>query len=109
MIDRYSEHVQGLREAIFGAGVTDPALRRAVASRAAAAGGGSAAALPSELIPFVDKVARHAYQVTREDIDALRAGGHSEDAIFEVTVSAAVGAALSRLDRGMAALRGEEL
>jgi hypothetical protein len=39
---------------------------------------------------------------------ALQRAGQSDDSLFEITVAAAVGAALHRLDRGMAALRGEE-
>jgi len=59
------------------------------------------------LAAYVDKVARHAYKVTDEDVGRLQQAGHSDDALFEVTVSAALGAALGRLERGMAALRGE--
>jgi len=58
---------------------------------------------------YVDMVARHAYKLTDDDLAALQRAGSSEDAIFEITVSAALGAALGRLERGLAALRGEEL
>src|SRR5205814_2910761 len=44
---------------------------------------------------------------TDEDLAALQRAGTSDDALFEVTVSAALGAALGRLERGLAALRGE--
>ena len=47
---------------------------------------------------------RHAYRVADADVDALRAGGLSEDEIFELTVSTAVAAGLERLDAGLAAL-----
>ena len=57
---------------------------------------------------YVDMVARHAYKLTDDDLAALQRAGSSEDAIFEITVSAALGAALGRLERGLAALRGEE-
>ena len=60
-----------------------------------------------DLAAYVDKVARHAYKVTDEDLGTLQRAGHSDDALFEVTVSAALGAALGRLERGLAALRGE--
>ncbi len=63
--------------------------------------------LPPALAAYVDKVARHAYTVTDEDLGALERAGNSDDALFEVTVSAALGAALGRLERGLAALRGE--
>src|SRR5439155_17598388 len=68
-----------------------------------APGGG----IPAALAAYVDKVARHAYQVTDEDLGALQRAGTSDDALFEVTVSAALGAALGRLERGLAALRGK--
>src|SRR5947209_8296507 len=57
---------------------------------------------------YVDTVARHAYKLTDDDLTALQRAGSSEDAIFEITVSAALGAALGRLERGLAALPGEE-
>jgi alkylhydroperoxidase family enzyme len=62
--------------------------------------------LPPELVGYVHKVARHAYQVTDQDIEQLRAHGYSEDAIFEVTVSVAYGAGLNCLEQGLAALQG---
>ena len=64
--------------------------------------------MPPALTGYVDTVARHAYKVTDADVAALQHAGHSDDSLFEITVAAAVGAALHRLDRGMAALRGEE-
>ncbi|HEU4996846.1 MAG TPA: hypothetical protein VFT29_18645 [Gemmatimonadaceae bacterium] len=60
--------------------------------------------LPAALKPYVEKVARNAYKVSDEDIEGLKRAGYSEDQIFEVTVSAALGAALQRLERGLIAL-----
>jgi len=60
-----------------------------------------------DLAAYVDKVAVHAYKVTDEDLTALQQAGNSDDVLFEVTVSAALGAALGRLERGLSALRGE--
>jgi hypothetical protein len=37
--------------------------------------------------------------------EALLAAGHSEDAIFEITLAAAIGAAARRLDSGIGALQ----
>lgn len=59
---------------------------------------------PERLAGYVDKVRRHAYQVTDDDIETLRRAGCSEDQIFEATVCAAVGAGLGRLERGLALL-----
>ena len=111
MSERYQKLVDDLRAAVLaGDGVTDGTVRAAIASRAGALSGSRApsqGAVPAAVAGFVDKVARHAYTVTDDDIRALRQAGYSEDAIFEITASAAVGAALGRLERGVAALQGE--
>ena len=60
---------------------------------------------PAGFAAYLDKVSRHAYQVTDADVQALTDAGHSEDEIFEQTVSAAVAAGLSRLDAALEALR----
>ena len=109
MTNRYESYVTALRESVLrGRGDTPPALRETVESRAAALAGAvrTEGMLPRELLPFVDTVATHAYRVTDDDVEALKRAGYSEDAIFEITASAALGAALGRLERGMAALEG---
>jgi len=53
---------------------------------------------------FVDKVARHAYRVTNEDITAARVSGLSEDQVFEIVVCAAIGQATRQYDTALAAL-----
>jgi alkylhydroperoxidase family enzyme len=53
---------------------------------------------------YLDKVRRHAYKTTDEDVAALKDAGYSEDEIFEHTVSAAVAAGLERLDAGLRVL-----
>lgn len=58
---------------------------------------------PEELRALVDKIRRHAYQVTDEDLDALR-GRYSEDQIFELVVAGVLGAADLRLRAGLKAL-----
>lgn len=73
------------------------ALREA--AFAVARGEEPAAALPAEAATFVEKVARHAWTVTDADVERLKAAGFSEDAIFELTVAAAAGAGLRRLER----------
>lgn len=96
-----------LIEALLGnAGVISQALRQKVEAHAARHGGAARepAPLPRELETFVDKVALAAYKLTDDDFERLHAVGHDDDAIFELTLSAALGAALARLERGMAAL-----
>jgi hypothetical protein len=53
---------------------------------------------------LVDKVARHAYRVTDEDIAAVRVSGLSEDQVFEIVVCAAIGQAARQYDTALAAL-----
>ncbi len=105
---RYAALTQRVVDAVLaGPGHTPRELRRAVAARAARPGGPSDG-VPAQLAGYVDKVSRHAYRVTDADLGALQRAGKSDDSLFEITVSAALGAALARLERGLAALRGEE-
>jgi len=109
--ERYATYSAHLVDRVLAApGHTPRELRRAVLARAARLGltpGPGGADVPAALAGYVDKVARHAYTVTDEDVAALQRAGTSDDALFEVTVAAALGAALGRLERGLAALRGE--
>ena len=76
-------------------GVTDQATRQAAYE---------GNALPSPLGEYVAKVRGQSYRVTDSDIEGLRSAGYSEDAIFELTVAAALGAAKRLLDAGLHAL-----
>ena len=97
-MDRHLERVEALRKAVFeGEGKVDRKVREAA---------GKNQGVPPELAAYVDKVAKHAYKVTDEDVAALKKAGYSEDQLFEITVAAATGAALKRLDIGLAALKG---
>jgi alkylhydroperoxidase family enzyme len=107
---RYESFVQAINDAVVaGPGQTPSELRRAVLARAARlAGARSGAPAPAPFANYVDKVAQHAYKVTDAEVAALKSAGQSEDAVFEVTAAAALGSALGRLERGMAALHGQE-
>ncbi|MBB5914787.1 AhpD family alkylhydroperoxidase [Nocardia transvalensis] len=74
---------------------TDPALR------AAAATGDT---LPEPVQAYAASVRNASYRITDVDIEKLTAAGYSEDQIFEITVAAAVGAALRSYDAGLNAL-----
>ena len=60
--------------------------------------------VPPDFAAYVEKVRTRAYTVTDAEVEALKAAGHTEDEIFEQTVSAAVGAGLLRLDAGLEAM-----
>jgi len=89
----------GLRDKVLdsvlrGPGESDPALRVAVAERNN---------VPDELKDVVEKIHRHAYKVTDEDIGRLQTR-YSDDQLFELVVSAALGASRERLLAGLDAL-----
>jgi alkylhydroperoxidase family enzyme len=97
--DPHATNMKRLVDAVLaGPGTLDPSIRRAAA--------GQAADVPEAFRGYLDKVARHAYKVTDEDVEALRAAGYSEDQIFEATVSCALGAGLRRLEAGLSAIEG---
>jgi hypothetical protein len=99
-LTRHADLVAGLRRAVFESpGETDPSIRRAA---------GSGDPLPMPWAPYAEKVRDSSYRITDGDVAALKAAGHTEEEIFEVTVAAATGAALHRLDAGLRAVRGGE-
>ena len=83
-----------IQSVLHGAGESDPAIRRA-----AAEGSG----VPADLQALVDKIHRHAYRVTDDDIARLQAK-YGDDQMFEIVVSAALGASRKRLLAGLEAL-----
>ena len=90
-------------------GALSPTQRRALVEAGAAQATGSTAAAPpvgvvADLRGYAEKVARYAYRVVDEDVAALKALGHSEDAVYEATIAGALGGSLPRLQRGLALL-----
>ena len=53
---------------------------------------------------LLEKVAKHAYKVTDEDVAAAKASGLSEDQIFELVACAALGQANRQIEAALAAL-----
>lgn len=85
----HDDPVENLRHAVFeGPAVTEPALRRA-----AATGDGLAEPWAS----YTAMVRDASYRITDADLARLLAE-HAEDEVFEMTVAAAVGAALADYD-----------
>ena len=99
-MSRYTQLVSAFRDAVLrGKAVLSPTVRRVVLE------GGDAG---PDTTAYLAKVRAHAYRVTDEDVGALRAAGWTDETIYEVTIAAAVGEGLRRLDVGLAALRAAQ-
>lgn len=97
MVEIAQLHHELLARVLDRAGEAPLALRRTAFENAG---------LDEPLRTLIDKVANRAYQVTDEDIAAIRAAGLSEDQIFEVVVCAAIGQANRQYSSALAALAG---
>jgi hypothetical protein len=96
-VDRHADAAADLRRAVLETpGVADRTARQAAFT-------GHHASEP--LASYLDKVRDASYRMTDADVDGLRTGGLSEDAVFELTLAAVLGAAGRRLDAGLRALR----
>jgi hypothetical protein len=89
--------IQALKDAVLGTHA-DQALRPEERAAIFARG-----VVPEKLRAYLLKIALHAYKITDEELAALKAE-HSEEQLFEATVTAAVGAAWVRLEAGLKAM-----
>ena len=97
--EQHREAFEALQTAILNgdsAAVTSAEVRRGAAERTE---------VPERFAAYVDTIHDHAYQLSDRTVSDLRAAGASQDEVFEVTVSAAFGAARERLEAGLSALR----
>ena len=102
-VSRYAKVVSWFREAVVATpGKLPEATRRAVFA------GGDAGDADDATRAFLAKVRTRAYQVTDEDVLALRKAGWDDEGIYELTIAAATGEGMRRLDIGMAALRAAQ-
>ena len=83
-----------LETVLEGPGETYPVLRNSAAN---------GTGVPADLRTLVEKIHRHAYKVTDEDMAAAQAK-YGDDQMFEIVVSAALGASRNRLLAGLKAL-----
>lgn len=88
-----------LRDAVLdsvlrGEGRSDPATRLAAATNVG---------LPADLRALVEKIHQAAYKVTDADVASAQAA-YGDDALFEIIVSASLGASEQRLRAGFQAL-----
>jgi hypothetical protein len=95
--DAHRDKLDALGTAILGdRGLLPVETRRAAATNPA---------VPEPFTAYVDTIHRHAYRLTDASVAGLGEAGASDDAIFEISVASAYGAARTRLDAGLAALR----
>ena len=108
---RPTEIHRGRERILTTDGVTDPELRLAIDAHVAALRGQERARsrrVPAELEGYLSKLALHAYQIMDEDVEALRAAGHDDEWIYEVTHVGAFGAAVVGLERLFDSLYGRD-
>ncbi len=92
MPDPFATQMNRLEQAVlFESGALAPQVRQAAAT---------AGEVPEVMRGYVQKIVTSAYKVTDKDVQLLLRAGYSEEQIFELTVSAALGAGLTRLKRG---------
>ena len=95
---RHDDEVAELRRAVLTTeGTTSPDARQA-----AFRGVGVEGLWTS----YVAMVRDASYRITDSDVDYLLVGGCTEDAVLEMTLAAALGAASHRLDAGLRLLHG---
>jgi alkylhydroperoxidase family enzyme len=100
-LDRLAHAARRLHDAVLEA---DPTLTSATTSGQLRRCAYDGAVEEPVLAHYIAMVRECAYRVTDADITALRAHGLSDDAIFELTVAAALGEAQRRLAAGLALL-----
>jgi hypothetical protein len=88
-------------------GKTDPDLRRNVEAYVVAQWGVDRAGttpIPKNLEPYLKKLSLHAYRITDDDVQSLRANGYTGEEIYEITIVGAMAAGLVGLEGLLAAL-----
>ncbi|KAA3646548.1 MAG: hypothetical protein DWQ07_10090 [Chloroflexi bacterium] len=105
----HPEAVQKLIEAVLNSPAeTGSELRHSLEAYAATMDGAQRdpAELPTDLESFVIKLSERPHEISDEDIQALTTAGYSDEEIFEITISAALGSSLARLERGFELVKG---
>jgi hypothetical protein len=95
-----SEAARRFRKMVVERAVDGPGMASSAARRAAFDNHG----VDERVRALIDKVARHAWEVTADDVAATKTAGVSENEIFELAVCAALGQATRQLRAALAAL-----
>lgn len=91
-----------LSDRVIELGVLEPTLRADVMARSA--GGGPPIAEPYDALSC--QIGEASYQVTDDQVEAVRLAAGSDKAAFEVVLAASVGAGLTRWDAAFRAIEG---
>jgi hypothetical protein len=95
--ERHGAQLMSLRRAILETrGATS------LEDRAAAASGAPGIPVAGD---YLDKVRSASFRITDADVDRLKSGGLSDDAILELTLASAFGEASRRFEAAMTSLR----
>ena len=94
------ERARKLRETLVDRAVNGPATSGPAARRAAFANEG----VDPRARGLIDKVARHAWDITDDDVAEVKRAGVPEEEIFELAVCAALGQATRQLEAALAAV-----
>lgn len=104
----FSAAIENMKAAtLAGEGNTEADLRQAVADYAnhvTPTHDPENGRIPGTLLPYINKVGLYAYKIMDKDVEQLKELAYTEDEIFELTLAAAFGAGLARLERGLALL-----
>tara|TARA_R110002073_G_scaffold123819_1_gene267612 strand:+ start:4435 stop:5031 length:597 start_codon:yes stop_codon:yes gene_type:complete len=89
------------REAVLQTvGATAPALRVSMESTAALHMGATreASPPPTQLVAYAETLAKYASAITDEEVAALHKAGYDDEALFELTLAGAMGAAFAGIE-----------
>ncbi len=93
--NKRAAHRELVGRILHGVGRASPDLRRSAFHNSD---------VPPALQPLIDKVATKPTEITDDDFATAAAAGFSEDQVFELVISAAVGQSARLYDAGLAAL-----
>ncbi|PYI64518.1 hypothetical protein CVV68_21735 [Arthrobacter livingstonensis] len=98
----YQDRRALLSEKVIELGVNEPSLRAGVMAR----GAGGAAGVAEPYNALSRQIAEASYQVTDDQVKAVRMAAGSDKAAFEIVFAASVGAGLARWDAAFRAIEG---
>ncbi|KAA3655743.1 MAG: hypothetical protein DWQ04_33090 [Chloroflexi bacterium] len=99
---RPTELAKARKPLLTAPGKTSPELREAVEAFVVQQRGHTrpqTQPIPDELTRYLTKLALYAYKITDKDMDALRTAGYGDEAIYEITIAGAYGAALVGIEK----------